>query len=523
MSCENEELLEQVDSLDNALKASKEELMKSSKMAGKLLDLETNVEALKKQNNALDSENKELKAKIICLEETSSGCHEKVKSLEQNLKEKDLSIHNLNEQVEKISELEKVITERDALIDSYNIEKSEFIAKLEANKNQMDVLIQQHKVLKEKLAENEATDASAEAYESKIEELKTELCLKVAEIENYKIATSDLDDKLRDQTSEMNKLKEEVELKNKEIGRLQTRWESNKENMEEELSKKQELNSAELSKTIEKYENHLGEKEQQLKSRDDEINALSIQMKSVQYELESWKDSYSKLKKVGEEKEAELNEAILAAEKIQLEQGKKSESDEVMTLTQKLNHAESEWSKVVKHNEDLMDAVAHLKSQIAEARDQNLNFKQNLSKLCNDCSAMKQSLLCLSKSFGETQGNTLQDMLSINYLFNELNTKVVDQESHKSELLDEIREMNSELKKRGTKISDQEEAMSRLNDQLKAAETEINSLKDMNNSSLLSNRSTTDEGHTEAMSTSTVSKVEEATRMADVESSFEDR
>ena len=92
-----------------------------------------------------------------------------------------------------------------------------------------------------------------------------------------------------------------------------------------------------------------------------------------------------------------------------------------------------------------------------------------------------------------------------------------------NELLDEIRQMNEELMLRGTKISAQEETIQNLKEtvitlekSIKEAQDEVAHLKDQS-------LNAADDSRSEIMSTSTVSRVEESSRMADLESSFEDR
>ena len=94
--------------------------------------------------------------------------------------------------------------------------------------------------------------------------------------------------------------------------------------------------------------------------------------------------------------------------------------------------------------------------------------------------------------------------------------------------MSEIRQMNEELMQRGTKISAQEESISKLkqtvitkDNLLKEAQEEVSYLKEQSlNKTIDSNA---DDSRSEIMSTSTISRVEESSRMADLESSFEDR
>ena len=173
---------------------------------------------------------------------------------------------------------------------------------------------------------------------------------------------------------------------------------------------------------------------------------------------------------------------------------------------------------------------------IIKSAEQIEATKEINSKLESNCHSLKRNIQSLILELNETKSlsqnmqiTVNQDMMALKNVFNE---KISVQESHKNELLDEIRQMNAELMKRSSKLSAQEEQIQSIKDEgqnkLEMAQNEIQSLKDqLFNSSSVSTSSnlskstiTVDE---ESMSTSTVSKVEETARMADVESSFEDR
>ena len=113
-----------------------------------------------------------------------------------------------------------------------------------------------------------------------------------------------------------------------------------------------------------------------------------------------------------------------------------------------------------------------------------------------------------------------------------LKQKLLLQEDHNNELLSEIRQMNEELMQRGTKLSVQEDTISKLeqtvitkDNLLREAQEEVSYLKEQSlNKSNIANDNA-DDSKSEIMSTSTaaLSRVEDSSRMADLESSFEDR
>ena len=113
-----------------------------------------------------------------------------------------------------------------------------------------------------------------------------------------------------------------------------------------------------------------------------------------------------------------------------------------------------------------------------------------------------------------------------------LKQKLLLQEDHNNELLSEIRQMNEELMQRGTKLSVQEDTISKLeqtvitkDNLLREAQEEVSYLKEqsLNKSNVCNDNA--DDSKSEIMSTSTaaLSRVEDSSRMADLESSFEDR
>ena len=113
-----------------------------------------------------------------------------------------------------------------------------------------------------------------------------------------------------------------------------------------------------------------------------------------------------------------------------------------------------------------------------------------------------------------------------------LKQKLLLQEDHNNELLSEIRQMNEELMQRGTKLSVQEDTISKLeqtvitkDNLLREAQEEVSYLKEQSLNKSNVGNDNADDSKSEIMSTSTaaLSRVEDSSRMADLESSFEDR
>ena len=173
---------------------------------------------------------------------------------------------------------------------------------------------------------------------------------------------------------------------------------------------------------------------------------------------------------------------------------------------------------------------------VKSAKQIKFNEEIQSRKLENDCQNLKRNVQNLLAELNETkhlsqemQAGLNKDMLDLkNVLSEKTNLLVSETETHKNELLDEIRQMNEELMKRSSKLSAQEQEIESIKEngqnKLQLAENQIQSLKEqLLNSSMNTSMSMSFTEKSEAMSTSTVSKVEETARMADVESSFEDR
>ena len=83
----------------------------------------------------------------------------------------------------------------------------------------------------------------------------------------------------------------------------------------------------------------------------------------------------------------------------------------------------------------------------------------------------------------EMQAGLNKDMLDLKNVFSEkTNLLVSETETHKNELLDEIRQMNEELMKRSSKLSAQEQEIESIKEngqnKLQVAENQIQSLKE---------------------------------------------
>jgi hypothetical protein len=111
---------------------------------------------------------------------------------------------------------------------------------------------------------------------------------------------------------------------------------------------------------------------------------------------------------------------------------------------------------------------------VKSAKQIKFNEEIQSRKLENDCQNLKRNVQSLLAELNETkhlsqemQAALNKEMLDLKNVFSEkTNSLVMETETHKNELLDEIRLMNEELMKRSSKLSAQEQEIESIKGQI---------------------------------------------------------
>ena len=373
--------------------------------------------------------------------------------------------------MQKLSqEKEKNISEVDKYKNEFKRvekEKEEFVAKFNDNFKLLEVV----------RLENEKQSRQIKRYSDENEELLQKVDILDQDFQDEKIASA--------------KLYEKITEKDRQI-------EEQSANFQRRLLDEQKV-ILELRSKIEASEADVHSTDEQLLQK---VDALEKDLRSERIANEKLHAEIKEKDRQTEEQSVNFERRLLDEQKVILELRSKIEVSEAQAhskdeeLLQKVDALEKDLQ-----NEKIANEKLH--SEIKEKDGQLENFEGILKD--------EQNIITELKAEIEVKNQ---------------NSKI--QEDRNNELMSEIRQMNEELMQRGTKISAQEESISKLKQTvitkenlLKEAQEEVSYLKEQSlNKTIDSNA---DDSRSEIMSTSTISRVEESSRMADLESSFEDR
>jgi chromosome segregation ATPase len=452
------------------------------------------------------------------------------------VKEFDLQIQELKETIQvkevKLTEVQESIKQ----LEESNKQEIELLkSKLELRESDNQVQDQLDIKLKE-LKEAQVTIDESKQKFSEIEAENTEIKSSFNALnQEFESTKQNNQVNLVDIQSKCDYFEDQVIVMTEEITEKEVAFEALKSEMtSNEVSRVKEfdLQIQELKETIKVKEAHLSHVQESLKQ---------LQESNKQATRESDNQFQDQLDiKLEELKELDIKLEELKGAQVTIEESKQKFSElkaENTEIKNSFNSLNQELESTKQNNRVKLEEKQENEVKLLNELD---NFKSCLN---HDCSTLKSNVENLAENIKETksesktfQSDTLSEFNSLQKLFNQLNSTVISQEDYKTELLDEIREMTTELKQRSSKISNNEEEIEALKSKLKSedylkhdlklAQDEVEKLnKKLEQQQQKQNKLQQhhDEAQSEAMSTSTVSKVEETSRMADVESSFEDR
>ena len=279
-------------------------------------------------------------------------------------------------------------------------------------------------------------------------------------------------------------------------------------------------------------------------------------------EVDKYKNEFKRVEKEKEEFVAKFNDNFKLLEVVRLENEKQSRqikrySDENEELLQKVDILDQDfqdekiasaklYEKITEKDHQIEEQAANFQRRLLDEQKVILELRSKIEaseaqvhskddELLQKVDALEKDLrnekIANEKLHSEIKEKDHQTEENAEN-FDALKQKLLLQEDHNNELLSEIRQMNEELMQRGTKLSAQEDTISKLeqtvitkDNSLREAQEEVSYLKEQSLNKSNVGNDNADDSKSEIMSTSTanLSRVEDSSRMADLESSFEDR
>ncbi|NWW18592.1 KI20B protein, partial [Falcunculus frontatus] len=361
---------------------------------GRIRDLECLLEAFRVKDDSmkeLEEELKEKEATILNLESNTVALQEKCTSLDKKLKELSGREANLKDEVvqlmNSLETMKHVLQEKE----KNEYEQIQSIELLRKDLSESSALVQNLKKDLER-KEEEYTDLKEKFSDAKkqIQQVQNEVC-----------TMQTLEKSLRKQVNELEKIKkqfsEELEFKQRTI--LQLKKQLNKEKLEE-ISKQYEKTHKDLcakEKIIEDMRMTLEEQEQTQLEQDQVLEAKLEETNRLVLELEAWKQKYRELNNQcnsdwqqkmskNEEKTMNENEELIKLQKELKENEAKYQTDRKKWLEEKMglinqvkeaeNHRNREMRKFVEDREHHVKQQAEIERLTAQLVEKDSNLQK---------------------------------------------------------------------------------------------------------------------------------------------------
>ncbi|XP_032529035.2 GRIP and coiled-coil domain-containing protein 2 [Danaus plexippus] len=426
--------------------------------------------------------------------------------------------------------------------------------------------------LKSELTELQTSLTESKILNNNLVEENNDLKLKEVQFNNQLEENRLCKEKINNLSSQLCELTAkctELEKINKELKGDRSRQQDNHEHKEVLEQFKLQIRALESEKaTLVKeklnVKDNLAELENANKNLSDTVDLMNSQLTELRSQLENVTSEY------------ERNKREFSINKEQLEKQIMTEKSSIKEQYEKLKR---EYDNLQDLNGLLQEEVETLKLSLEQPKDDadnssdlNVSLQADIVKLETKLSAYKQENSSLLSEVKESR-NKIKEYDRIVAECEEMKTKLVGYKSENAELLNEMKEINQVLKERGEAISKLQKAVTEMEKLIETLEKDRDSVKEENEDlhkkiDLLENdlksaqciqsdstghenekenlRTTVEERDAmiaslkeeieklklqsssvdlpnEDMSTSTISRAEEHTRMRDLDESFEDR
>jgi len=478
--------------------------------------------------NQLNQEMKKRGEKIEKLEKINSDQHMKIKNLEQLNSEQTSqteTIDNIRHQYEEAEELlRQAVIEKENLSEQlvkYKTETNTFVNKEKELKDQLDEFTTEKKTLAQNVSE--LTTEMVKLKETLIDEEKL-FSSKMEEVGKDLSAKQDQIDSLQNEKADLMGTLSKMKVSEQNFNQLKETLEETKLASESLTSEKNEALSQLSANNIE-----LEEKYNDIELLNSKVTKLESQLKSTQDSQMIKEREVTDLKEINKS----LTDLIESSENLKNEE--KSTTNE---------HLELKLQEAVNKTLELSGEIEALKFSLEEGNDLNINLKTELKESKNNEIQMKEKFNAESDQWktdmesANEKINTLEkrnkdlqaseqklENIEVQYESTKAELKEVKQqiESYKYDLENayasnvtltkEKEQLEGSLASTVTQLEDCQSELFKMTKQIEEMKDELSKPRGLDH----------DDSRSEAMSTSTVSRVEESNRMRDVEDSFEDR
>ncbi|XP_074025532.1 uncharacterized protein [Leptinotarsa decemlineata] len=466
----------------------------------KQMEYENKTEEMSKENILLKNE---LEASITKLLENIETLQEENKNLrlaEQNSKEHSDETNNkiLEENIRLENELKQVLTnhENEFKILKDQSENEKNLLENRINKNEQDY----KKILESLKEEKQILKQKEMEYENEIEEVKEEKMLLQSKLEET-----------QSKLSEMEQLQQKADV-------LANKYQNNLENLQVEKEKLKEELQNEI-KIIQKENSSLRKVKDDLMA---ELDLSNNEKKSLKKELKERNNESDKKLEENSKKiqQSEILISDLQNQIISLEELGKRSGEEIKNLAEE-NKQLSFINETIQEKLNQVDRsrlnVTHSSSQTDEMststtdlEEQITDLKRENTELLSEMNEMNQAIKERGENISILQAHC-EEVLKKLQIYEVQANKNVDSIAEKERVIEDLtREIEDLRSNNGSDLSAKEE--------INELKSEIETLKEKLNANLEASYIEND-----TMSTSTISKTEEISRLKDLEGSWEER
>ncbi|XP_055607968.1 GRIP and coiled-coil domain-containing protein 2-like [Uranotaenia lowii] len=528
LEIENQKLQQQVEELNKLNEKPSVEEGAYAELHSKVSEQEAIINQLNEQLSGIAEKDEHISIQLNQIRQLESEADEYKKRLDQYAEEKDNANNSLNACKLTLEELQKASA----------LKVSDLENKLHSEVKQKESHLKDLQRLQEDLEksvqENEKLQAAAKKSDSNpaMEELQK----RYRELEHAKLTLEHEKRTLIEKIKTIQASTVLAELQT-HLDQLQQRCSSQTEELDikrKELSDLENANNQLQSQLEELHENYKTE----AATKDSQLSDLEKKLANEREENEKLHQSLQAAS-ISEELQNELRTKSNRLSELEL--SLQTERDKIVTFESKIDSFESSFQQLGVQNQDLKQKLTQSIFDQEKLQKKLMETSSALETLQGHYNMLTSENQQLHSAYSQLS----QDHSTCNEDINTLRSKLELTKLENSELLSELKEINEILKERGGVISLQLSKISDLESQKQTLQQKLNELDcpdiaqlRLRNQELeqqLSEKETelgqlrasvgdrSFDGQSDVMSTSTISRLEEAGRMRDLEDSFEEK
>lgn len=538
---ENEQLLLHLENLERKLQLLTDEGLQQQEQL--LLFEKKNKQLIDESSN--NSNVTELQAML-------SRSLEEVKNLQKNINEKDeecelkeaqlaniginnqqlidklekLQVEN-DEKLKEIHYLQEMLQNKEDNIHKLNETVDEFNAEMHESRALNEWLQDENKNTKKRLADNQIYTSGVT---TDLENANTKLREK---LKNYHAKIIKLANDIKALKQSRYDLLENFKLYTEQV----MEWKNNLNTLASKLNEEMEMHKDEKKKLTDeindfikkrsKLEDEISKKDEEIKSTAGRLNEMLEEQEAFQKVHHEISQNYQELK--GDHEKLSKSYANLQQEYKKIQEFYANDIE----LTEKSGQ---EIIKLVEENKKLNNLTETLKDELERIRLQKQKAKDACHQTVEEYPAPDHDIMEQFTALKREHHEVLNEMNEMNQALKERGETISQQQTYCDELLKKIQIFEGQLSKKCDTLTQKEDLISKLQQQLNDNTSLMKPDENANNETIvnlqkeieqlkdrLENANETIYAESETMSTSTISKTEEANRLKDLDGSWEER